>query len=287
LNQSNQKESKMQHREGHFKGLEDFDIYYQGWLPDEEPQAVLLVVHGLAEHGGRYMNVVNHFVPQGYAVYAPDHRGHGRSDGQRVYVERFSQYLDDLKTFFDLLRDWHPDLKIFLVGHSMGGAISLAYTLRHQDELDGLLLSGPAIKVGADISPLLILVGRVLSLILPKMGLLALDSSSISRDPETVKAYDNDPLVYRGKMTARLGAELIATMQSFPDQVSQLRLPLLVMHGSADKLADPQGSKWLGEAAGSEDKTLKIYEGYYHEIFNDLGREQVLADVQAWLTAHL
>jgi alpha-beta hydrolase superfamily lysophospholipase len=248
---------------------------------------VLLIVHGLAEHGGRYMNVVNHLLPQGYAVYAPDHRGHGHSDGQRVYVERFSQYLDDLKTFFDLVRDWHPDLKIFLVGHSMGGAISLAYTLRRQDELDGLLLSGPAIKVGKDISPLLIVVGRVLSLILPKMGLLALDSASISRDPETVKAYDNDPLVYRGKMTARLGAELIATMQSFPDHVSQLRLPLLVMHGSADKLADPQGSKWLGEAAGSEDKTLKIYEGYYHEIFNDLGREQVLADVQAWLTAHL
>lgn len=277
----------MQHREGRFKGLQDFDIYYQGWLPAGEPQAVLLVVHGLAEHGGRYMNVVNHFVPQGYAVYALDHRGHGRSDGQRVYVERFSHYLDDLKTFFDLVRGWHPQLKIFMVGHSMGGAIGLAYALRHQDELQALVLSGPAIQVGSDVSPLVILVGKLLSLILPKMGLLALDSSSISRDPETVQAYDNDPLVYRGKMTARLGAELIATLQSFPGQVAQLRLPLLIMHGSADKLADPQGSKWLSEAAGSEDKTLKIYEGYYHEIFNELGREQVLGDLQAWLAAHL
>ena len=273
----------MKHQEGHFKGLKDFDIYYQGWLPEGEPQAVLLVAHGMGEHSGRYGNVVNHFVPQGYAVYAPDHRGHGKSEGQRVYVERFTHFLDDLKTFFDMVRGWHPDLKIFLLGHSMGGAVSIAYALRHQDELEGLILSGAAIKAGEDISPLLLLVGKILSVILPKMGVAALDISTLSRDPETIAAYNDDPLVHQGKMTARLGAETIATLESFSKQASQLRLPILIMHGGADKITDPQGSQWLYETVSSAVKTLKIYEGHYHEIFNDLGREQVLADVQAWL----
>ena len=276
----------MKHQEGHFKGLKDFDIYYQGWLPEGEPQAVLLVAHGMGEHSGRYGNVVNHFVPQGYAVYAPDHRGHGKSEGQRVYVERFGHFLDDLKTFFDMVRGWHPDLKIFLLGHSMGGAVSIAYALRHQDELEGLILSGAAIKAGEDISPLLLLVGKILSVILPKMGVAALDISTLSRDPETVAAYNADPLVHQGKMTARLGAETIATLESFSKQASQLRLPILIMHGGADKITDPQGSQWLYETVSSAVKTVKIYEGYYHEIFNDLGREQVLADVETWLAAH-
>jgi acylglycerol lipase len=275
----------MKHQQGHFKGLKDLDIYYQGWLPEGETRAVLLIAHGMAEHGGRYKNVVNHLVPRGYAAYALDHRGHGKSEGQRVYVERFTHYLDDLKTFFDMVRGWHPDLKIFLVGHSMGGTISLAYALRHQDELDGLILSGAGIKIGSSVSPFFILIGKIIAAILPKMGLIVLDASAISRDPETVAAYDNDPLVYRGKVTARLGAELIATLQSFPGQASQLRLPVLILHGSADKLTDPQGSEWLHEVASSTDKTLKIYEGYYHEVFNELGREQVLADVESWLAA--
>jgi alpha-beta hydrolase superfamily lysophospholipase len=277
----------MKHQEGHFKGLKDLDIYYQGWLPEGDPAAVLLVVHGLAEHSGRYGNVVDFFVPKGYAVYAPDHRGHGRSEGRRVYVDHFTDYLDDLKTFFDMVRGWHPDRKIFLVGHSMGGTIGLAYTLRHQEELDGLVLSAACVRPGESVSPLIITVGKLISILLPKMGMLVLDASAISRDPAVVAAYDNDPLVFRGKVTARLGAEMIGTMQAFPEQVSGLRLPILIMHGTADRLVDPQGSPWLYEAVGSTDKTLKLYEGYYHEIFNEPGHEQVLADVENWLAAHL
>lgn len=277
----------MNHYESSFKGLQDLVIYYQAWLPDIDPVAVLLIVHGLAEHGGRYTNVVNHLIPKSYAVYAPDHRGHGRSQGRRVYVDHFTDYLDDLKTFFDLVRAQHPTQKIFLLGHSMGGAIALSYALRHQDELDGLVLSGASIKIGAGISPAIIAIGRLVSALLPKMGLVMLDSSAISRDPEIVRAYDTDPLVYRGKVTARLGAELVQTMQRFPQEVTQLRLPVLTMHGGADQLTDPQGSRWLYEAAGSADKTVHVYEGYYHEIFNDIGKEQALADMENWLTAHL
>jgi acylglycerol lipase len=277
----------MNHREGHFKGLNNLNIYYQAWLPDEAPLAVLLLVHGLAEHSGRYGNVVNHLVPRGYAVYALDHRGHGRSQGRRVYVERFGDYLDDLKAFFDLLRGWQPEARVFMLGHSMGGAISLAYALRHQDELDGLILSGAAVKVGASVSPATVAAGKVIAALLPKMGVLALDASAISQNPAVVTAYETDPLVHRGKVTARLGAELIKTMQVFPQQVPELRLPVLILHGDADRLADSQGSRWLYQAAGSADKTLQIYQGYYHEIFNEPGRERVLADVQTWLAAHL
>jgi acylglycerol lipase len=248
--------------------------------------AVLLVVHGLAEHSSRYGNVVDYFVPRGYAVYALDHRGHGRSGGQRAYVERFDDYHVDLKTFFDMVRNWHPDAKIFMIGHSMGGTISLAYALRHQDELDGLLLSGASVKVGESISPLVIALGKLIAILLPKMGVVVLDASTISRDPAVVTAYDNDPLVYRGKVPARTGAELIGTMQALPDQVSQLRLPILIMHGTDDRLGDPQGSQWLFQSVGSSDKTLKLYEGYYHEIFNEPEHERVLADVETWLAAH-
>ena len=277
----------MNHQEGHFQGLDNLDIYYQVWLPDEAPLAVLLVVHGLAEHSGRYSNVVNHFVPQGYAIYALDHRGHGHSQGRRVYVERFGDYLDDLKTFFDLVRGWQPEAQIFMLGHSMGGAISLAYALRHQDELAGLILSGAVVKVGASVSSATVVAGKVIAALLPKMGVLALDASAISRDPEVVAAYDADPLVYRDKVTARLGAEIAKTTQTFPHQVPGLRLPVLILHGEADRLADSQGSRWLYEAAGSTDKTLQIYQGYYHEIFNEPGRERVLEDVQTWLAARL
>jgi len=276
----------VQHQEGNFTGLENLELYYQAWLPEGGPVAVLLVVHGLAEHSSRYGNVVDYFVPRGYAVYALDHRGHGRSGGQRAYVERFSDYLADLKTFFDMVRSWHPGAKIFMVGHSMGGTISLTYSLRHQDELDGLLLSGASVKVGESISPLVIAVGKLIAKLLPKMGMVVLDASTISRDPAVVAAYDNDPLVYRGKVPARTGAELIGTMQALPDQVSQLRLPVLIMHGTADRLGDPQGSQWLFQSVGSSDKTLKLYEGYYHEIFNEPEHERVLADVETWLAAH-
>lgn len=277
----------MKHEEGHFKGLKDLTLFYQSWLPEGEPQAVLLIAHGGAEHSGRYGNIVDHLLPKGYAIHGMDHRGHGKSEGRRVYVDRFSDYVDDLRTFFKMVKGWHPDDKIFLIGHSLGGAISLAYALRYQDELAGLVLSGAFTKVGESVSTLLIAVGNIIARILPTMGMVVLDSSAISRDPATIKAYDDDPLVYRGKITARLGAETIKTMQRFPAQVSQITLPILIMHGAADRLSDPLGSQRLFEAVSSADKTLKLYDGYYHEIFNDLGRERVLGDVENWLAAHL
>ena len=206
----------MKHAEGKFRGCEGLYLYYQYWLLASGLKAVLLVVHGLAEHSGRYLNLVNYFVPKGYAVYGLDHRGHGESEGLRGYVKRFSYYQNDLKAFFDIVRNKHGDDKIFIVGHSVGGTIATAYAVQYQDELDGLILSGASLKVGASVSPVRILVARALSLLLPKMGIAVLDASAISRDSAVVDAYISDPLVYRGKIRARLGAELIRVMQKLP-----------------------------------------------------------------------
>ncbi|MFC1986085.1 alpha/beta hydrolase [Chloroflexota bacterium] len=277
----------MNHIEGRFTGYKNFALYFQCWLPSSEPKAILLVSHGLAEHSGRYMNIVNHFVPKGYAVYSLDHRGHGKSDGLQGYVERFSYFVNDLNTFSSIVRNKHHDTKIYIVGHSVGGTIATAYAVHHQDEFDGLILSGATLRAGTSVSPGLILVARILSLFLPKMGLYVIDASAISQDNAVVNAYINDPLVYRGKVRARLGTELIKMMQILLNQMPEIYLPILIMHGTADRLSDPGGSEILYDRLSSRDKTLKLYNGLYHEIFNEPGHEQVFADMEAWLLAHI
>ena len=273
----------MEHTERSFRGQKNLNLYYQSWLPVGRPQAILLIVHGGLEHSGRYTNLANYFVPGGYAVCGLDLRGHGKSEGLRGYVERFSDYLNDLKTFFDMVRGEHSDAKIFLVGHSMGGAIATAYAVHHQHELAGLILAGAVLKVPSGQSPALIAAAKILSLLLPKMGITALDASAISQDQAVVDAYVNDPLVYRGKIRARLGAEILNTVQQLARQMPEISLPILIMHGTADRLCDPEGSQMLYERVGSKDKTLKLYQGFYHEILNEPGHKQVLADMEAWL----
>ena len=277
----------MKHKDGYFKGVRDANIYYQSWLPEGEPKAILVIVHGLAEHSGRYMNVVNHLVPSGYAVYGIDHIGHGKSDGKRGYVERFQDYTKVLKNYFDMIEKLQPDKPMFLIGHSMGGLISAAYLLNHPDKLSGAILSGPGIKLPDDISQATIFAAKLFSIIMPKFGLKQLDSKGVSRDPAVVDAYVNDPLVYTGKITARLGAELIKTMQYVTQQAAKIKLPIMIVQGSDDKLVDPGGAQFLYNLVGSKDKTIKIYKGFYHEVFNEPEHELALNDVKTWLEDHL
>jgi acylglycerol lipase len=277
----------MKHVDGTFKGARDTDIYYQCWLPDDEPKAVLMVAHGLAEHGGRYMNLVNHFVPLGYGVYAIDHIGHGKSGGARVFVENFSEFIDPLKTLFDKIQASQSDKPIFLVGHSMGGLIAACYLLEHQEGLKGALLSGPAVKVPRSASGMTVFIGKILSAIVPKAGLVQLVAEGISRDPAVVEAYRNDPLVFTGKITARLAAQLLASMERVSNEAATITLPLMLVQGSKDILVDPEGAQMLYDLVASKDKTIKIYEGFFHEVFNEPEHKQVLGDVQDWLEAHL
>ncbi|MBU1744295.1 MAG: lysophospholipase [Proteobacteria bacterium] len=276
----------MKHQEGFFNGVRDHRIYYQYWLPETEPKAVLLVVHGLAEHGGRYMNLVNHFLPLGYAVYAADHLGHGSSEGTRVYVERFADYTDTLVTFHEMIRGWQKDKPVFLVGHSMGGLIGALYLLDHQDELAGAVLSGPGVKVPDDISPVTIFAGKVLSILMPRLGLIQLEAEGVSRDPAVVKAYETDPLVYRGKITARLGVEMIKAMKQVSAEESRISLPLLILQGGADRLVHPSGAQMLHDGVASVDRKIILYDGLYHEVFNEPEHGRVLRDVEMWLAAH-
>ena len=277
----------MNHVDGSFKGVRDTSIYYQAWLPDGEAKAVVLIVHGLGEHSGRYMNVVNAVVPRGYAVYALDHIGHGKSGGQREVVERFEDYTDTLTTYLAMVKDWQAGKPVFLLGHSMGGLIASFYLLDHQDAFAGAVISAPAVKIGDNVSKGTILMGKVLSALAPKVGLLALDANSISRDPEVVQAYVNDPLVFHGKTPARLAAELLKAMLHVMAEADRITLPFIVVQGSEDKLVDPSGSQMLYDKASSIDKTIKIYQGLYHEVFNEPERNRVLKDVEVWLAAHI
>jgi acylglycerol lipase len=277
----------MKHQEGFFKGVREVNIYYQSWLPENEPKAALLIVHGLAEHSGRYGNVVNHLVPLGYAVYGIDHLGHGKSEGTRVYVERFDDYTNTLKVYFDKIRGWQPDKPIFLVGHSMGGLIGAVYLLDYQAELAGAVLSGPAVKIPKYVTPFILFMGKMLSALVPKYGLLPLEADGVCRDPGVVQAYVSDSLVHRGKATARLAAEMLKAMQTITAQAARITLPILIVQGSADRLVNPSGARMLYDAVSSVDKGIKIYDGFYHEVFNEPEHDKVLHDVEIWLEAHL
>ena len=258
----------MRHIEGNFKGLKDFNIFWQAWLPEGDPVAVLLVAHGFGEHSGRYQNVVDHFVPLGYAIYALDHRGHGRSDGERVMVDHFTDYLADLKTFFDQVHAENPDKKIYLVGHSMGASISTAYASIYQDELAGLVLSGGGIAT--DKAP-------------PRPGDLKLHET-LSRDPAVVEAYVNDPLVYHGPPPTGRDSAMAQMREELPAMAEKIKLPILVMAGYASPLGDGPRSEALFERVVSPDKTLKLYPELMHEIFNEPEFPQVMGDLELWLS---
>ncbi len=277
----------MQYREGTFSGVRDIRVSYHCWLPEVDPQASLLIVHGLAEHSGRYSNVVDHFVPLGYAVYGVDHIGHGKSGGRRGFVRRFDDFTVVLRAFVDLLSSWQPGKPRFMVGHSLGALIGAVYLLNHPTDFAGAILSGPLVKIPDNISPATVLASRILSVVLPKLGVATVDASRVSRDPAVVEAYLNDPLVFTGKTTARLGCEMLKAMQRVTREAVRIATPLLVLQGAEDGLVPPDGAELLHRLAGSADKTLKMYSGLHHEIYNEPEHAEVLADAEAWLSERL
>lgn len=259
-------------------------IVYDVHQPDSDPVGVVVIAHGLGEHARRYQHVAERLTDLGYVVVAPDHAGHGRSDGKRLGVKDFNDFTADLHTVVGQLDA--VDGPTFLIGHSMGGAIALKYALDHPDELDGLVLSGPALIPGDELPPILVKLAPVLGKLVPWLPSTALPASAVSRDPSVVAAYEADPLVWHGKIPAGLGGTLMATMGTFPDRLPSLTMPTLVLHGGDDSLANPEGSRMVGRLAGGDDVTVKIYDGLYHEIFNEPEQDEVLGDVTTWLEAH-
>lgn len=277
----------MNHTEDYFIGPRGKQIYHQAWLPEGDPKAIFLVVHGLAEHSGRYMNVVDYFVPRGVAVFGLDLIGHGKSEGTRVFVERFEEFTDTIKTLFDRIKSDYPGTPLFILGHSMGALVTPYYLLDHQDGLAGAIISGTMVKIPEHVTAATVAVGKLLSVLLPKAGVVGVTADHISSDPAVVEAYVTDPLVYTGKSTARLSAEMLRAMQRVTTEAEKITLPVIIVHGSEDKLVDPDSAQLFHDLIGSEDKTLKFYEGYYHEVFNEPGREAVFADIDAWLEKQL
>jgi acylglycerol lipase len=244
---------------------------------------VVVVVHGLHEHSARYAQVGTRLAAEGFAVYAADHRGHGRSDGRRANIERMVLLGQDLRSFVQFAAERHPG-PVFMVGHSLGGLIALEYALdRRGHALDGLVLSGPAVTATAG-SALAKRLAPVLSALVPDLGVASLNAEQkISRDPEVIRSYRDDPLVYQGRIKARTGAEILGAIQRLPAALPRLRMPLLILHGSDDQISPLAGSVMVHEAVSSTDKTLRQYPGLYHEVFNEPERDQILTDLISWL----
>jgi acylglycerol lipase len=268
--------------EGRLAGKAGVELYWQAWLPEAEPRALVVISHGASEHSARYRHVAERLASAGYAVYALDHRGHGRSEGKRAQLDRLDYVVADLRAFVDLAGERQPGLPVYLLGHSMGGAVAIAYAVRHQETLAGLVLSAPVADPNAA-SAVTRGVSRVLSAVAPDLGVYQVDASLVSRDAEVVRDYQEDPLNHHGKLPARTVAELTSEVQRFPEEVPSLRLPLLVMHGSDDGLVPEAGSRLVYERAGSQDKTLEIFDGLYHEILNEPEQDQVLDLIVGWL----
>jgi acylglycerol lipase len=225
----------------------------------------------------------------GYAVGALDQRGHGKTDQERptAVIKSFDDFWDDLDTFLECARQRSVGKSLFLLGHSMGGEIVTSYVITRQPAINGLLISGALLQVSKAVSPIMVKLAGVLSALAPKMPTIKLDGTAISRDEAVVRRYDSDPLNYRGGVPARTGAEINRVIKLIQANMEKVTLPVLIMHGTADRLSDPQGSKDLYARAQSADKTLKLYEGLYHEIMNEPQQGEVLADIVQWLDGHL
>jgi acylglycerol lipase len=276
----------MRTAEGFLAGAGERQIFWRSWSPDSAPRAVVVIVHGASEHSGRYGHVAEALVADGYAVYAADHRGHGRSDGPRAVIDRLANAVADVDRLVSQAQAEHPGLPVAMLGHSMGGTVALSYTIRHQERLHALILSGPLAALEAAPAPLRML-GRILSVLAPQLPLIAIDASLVSRDPAVVRDYEADPLNHHGKLPARTVDELARAIDDFPEAVSTITLPVLILYGTEDGLAPPSGALMLDRRIASADKTTIAYPGLFHEILNEPERDAVLTDIRGWLPERL
>jgi acylglycerol lipase len=276
----------MSHHEDRFAASDGLSLYEQWWLPENEPVAAVVIVHGVSEHSGRYERLAADLNRRGYAVYSMDLRGHGRSDGDRILIHRFDEYLDDVEMLLERVAARQPGLPVFLLGHSMGGAIVALLGIERPPKVRGLILSAPAVLIGGDVFPILRRLASIVSVVWPSLRLVRLGCRFISRDPAVVESFEKDPLVFHGRFPVRTGAEILRIAKYIQNNAGRLTLPLLTLHGTGDIVTDSQGSRLLVARAGSTDKTLRLYTGLYHELFSEPERDQVVSDLLAWLDGH-
>lgn len=273
----------MRHTEGSFPGSGGLELYRQSWRPAGEARAALAIVHGMGEHSGRYGNVVQALVPRGYAVHGFDLRGCGRSPGQRGHIDAWSQFRDDVGAFLPLVAEAEPGLPLLLMGHSMGGLIVLDYVLRHPEGLAGTIASAPGLEPLGVAKPWMVRLAKLLTRVWPSFAIdVELEPEAISRDPAVVEAYAADPLCH-SKASVRWGTESMAVIRWIKAHAGDLALPILMLHGTADRLVSAEGTRAFFDAVTFPDKQLRLCDGGYHEPHNDVDHAEVLADVAAWL----
>ena len=260
-------------------------IHVRAFPPVGRPRAAIVMCHGVNSHGGQYLWPGNQFAAAGFAAFALDLRGRGKSDGARYYVEDVAQYVADVGAVITLTKSRFPGLPVFLLGHSAGGVVSSTYALDHQAGLAGLICESFAFKVPAPDAALAVIKG--LSHIAPRLPVLKLRNEDFSRDPLAVRILNSDPLTLNEVQPARTVAALVRANERLRREFPRIKLPVLILHGTADKATLPSGSQFFFDTAGSRDKTLKLYDGHFHDLLNDVGKDTVLTDIRAWVEARI
>jgi alpha-beta hydrolase superfamily lysophospholipase len=268
-----------------FTSTDGLKICFHSWQPVGAPRAVVVVNHGVNSHGGQYAWPAGQLAAAGFVVHAIDMRGRGLSEGPRFSIDDVAEYTGDLHQLIGIAKERHPGLPLFLLGHSAGGVVSCTYALDRQDELAGLICESFAYRVPAPVPVLAII--KLLGRILPGLPVLKLKNEDFSRDPEAVAKLNADPLIQGEIQPARTVAALLRATDRMTREFERITLPVFIMHGTADRATMPVGSQFFHERAGSADKTLELYEGHFHDLLNDIGKEEVMAEIVAWIGSRL
>ena len=260
-------------------------LFYRTWKPDNaETKGVILIAHGYAEHSERYNYTAKFFTDKNFAVYAPDHYGHGRSEGVKADVPDFRIFVEDLLSILSKIQDQEKNIPVFLLGHSMGGAISTILASGAGTNLKGLILSGPSIRIDGGVSNFVKSISKIIAFIAPYLPLVDFAVEGISKDPEVIEAYKNDPYNYNGKVRARMGREMLRSEELITEELlSKISIPALILHGEKDPLVNPECSQIVYSNISSTDKEIKILDNLYHEILNEPEKDEVLDIIGNWL----
>ena len=274
----------MQPNTSTFESKSGLKIFTRTWLPVENARGVIVIVHGLNSHSGYYQWVAEQFTALNYAVYALDLEGRGNSEGERFFVQSIYDYVNEVDQLVDIAKADHQDLPIFMLGHSAGGVIACIYSLEHQEKINGLICESFAYQVPAPDFALTVLKG--LSHIAPHLHTIKLKNEDFSRNPEAVEVMNNDTLIANESQPSKTMEQLVIADERLKKEFSLIKLPVLILHGTKDKATKHSGSEFFYENAGASDKTLKLYEGHYHDLLNDVDKEKVMADIQKWVIEH-
>jgi len=272
-------------KEERVTGVGGVQLLVRSWRPEPAPRGIVAIVPGFNSHSGYYFWTAEQLVAAGFSVYAVDLRGRGLSEGERFYVESIGEYVHDVATMVTLAKSREPGLPLYLLGHSAGGVIACVYTLEHQGELAGLLCESFAHQVPASDIALAVIKG--VSHLAPHVHVLKLKNEDFSRDSDVVRRMNEDPLIENETQPTKTVAEMVRADERLAREFRLITLPVFILHGTSDKATKPAGSQFFYDTAGSKDKTLKLYEGHYHDLLNDFGKETVMQDIQSWIGRHL